>query len=333
VTLVSVGTCTLNADVATSTNYLAATRVVQSFTISSVTVTLNANGGTGTTANLVISSPSGANLTANAYKKNGFAFGTWNTIAAGGGTSYTNSQLVTFAADTTLYAQWLGSTYTITFDKNYTGSTSTTGTYVSNGTVTLPTAPVRSGYTFNGWATAASGGTILGSSGNVSAMTSSGLIANYSIGDSTSYNGSGTAITDIASQLNTGVTGSLNGTIYNAPSYAAGPPSYLNVVGTSTQYVYSGNLSSRIVDTKYSFFVWVYPTANDGSIVDERGQLDADGWQDTQMQLIGGKPWFGLWNNAMTSVQSNTTLTLNQWYYMGMTYDGTTLRGLSLIHI
>ena len=141
----------------------------------------------------------------------------------------------------------------------------------------------------------------MGSSGSVSAMTSNGLIANYSIGDSTSYNGSGTAITDIASQLNSGVTGSLDGTTYFSPTYNSGPPSYLNLVGTSTQYIYSGNLTSRIVDTKYSFFTWVYPTATDGSIVDERGQLNNDGWQDTQMQLIGGKPWFGLWNNGNRS--------------------------------
>jgi uncharacterized repeat protein (TIGR02543 family) len=328
VTLVGLGACTLTADVATSTNYLAATTVTQTFTVSSVTVTLNANGGTGTTANLVISSASGANLTANAYKKNGFAFGTWNTIAAGGGTSYTNGQLVNFAADTTLYAQWVGSTYTVTFDKNYTGSTSTTGTYVSNGTVTLPTAPVRSGYTFNGWATASSGGTNVGSSGNVSAMTSSGLILNYSIGDSTSYNGSGTAITDIASQLNTGVTGSLDGTTYSSPAYTVGPPANLNIVGTSSQYIYSGNMMPRLVSgsVKYSFFTWVYPTANDGSIVDERGQVGG-GWQDTQMQMVGGKPRFGIWTGSQTEVTSANALALNQWYYMGITYDGSTLRG------
>jgi uncharacterized protein (TIGR02145 family)/uncharacterized repeat protein (TIGR02543 family) len=51
-------------------------------------------------------------------------------------------------------------TYTITFDYNYSGSTNTTATTGTGGKLaSLPTPPTRSRYTFSGWYTAASGGT------------------------------------------------------------------------------------------------------------------------------------------------------------------------------
>lgn len=98
----------------------------------SSTVTYNANGGSVSPAS------------ATAYHTYSYSFSVWNTLSNGSGTSYNPGANYTTNAAATLYAQW-GVTY-------------------NNGSVTLPT-PSRSGYTFNGWYTAASGGTKVGNAG------------------------------------------------------------------------------------------------------------------------------------------------------------------------
>ncbi|MBO5360406.1 MAG: InlB B-repeat-containing protein [Clostridia bacterium] len=85
----------------------------------SYTVTYNANGG----------SVSPSSKTVNCTFKN------WNTAQNGSGTSYSSGASYTANSGATLYAQWTNPTYG-----------------------TLPT-PTRTGYTFDGWYTAASGGT------------------------------------------------------------------------------------------------------------------------------------------------------------------------------
>src|ERR1700691_6240375 len=71
--------------------------------VTSYTVTFNANGGTGTMANETASAPT--NLTANALSRRAYSSTGWNTVAAGGATSYTNDASYPFTASTTLYAQ------------------------------------------------------------------------------------------------------------------------------------------------------------------------------------------------------------------------------------
>lgn len=89
--------------------------------------------------------------------RTGYTFNGWFT-AESGGTKITTSY--EFAKDTTVYAQWTANKYTVSFNINYTGGTnpaSLTVTYDSlYGTLPMPT---RTGYTFLGWYTSASGGT------------------------------------------------------------------------------------------------------------------------------------------------------------------------------
>lgn len=96
------------------------------------TVTYNANGGSVGTAS------------ATATKTTTYPFSKWNTAANGSGTNYAAGASYTANANATMYAQW-------------TSSASTTS-------VTLPT-PSLTGYAFNGWYTAASGGTKIGNAG------------------------------------------------------------------------------------------------------------------------------------------------------------------------
>lgn len=70
----------------------------------SYTITFDANGGTGTMANQTITGT--ANLTANAYTREGYTFTGWNTVDDGSGQSYSDGASITPDESITLYAQW-----------------------------------------------------------------------------------------------------------------------------------------------------------------------------------------------------------------------------------
>ena len=110
----------------------------------SYTVTYNANSGSVSPAS------------ASAARTTSYTFNNWNTASGGGGTSYASGGTYSTNAAATLYAQWNSSTTTAA--------------------VTLPT-PTRSGYTCNGWYTAASGGTKAANAG--ASYTPTGNITLY----------------------------------------------------------------------------------------------------------------------------------------------------------
>jgi uncharacterized repeat protein (TIGR02543 family) len=93
--------------------------------------------------------------------KSGYTFGGWFTAVNGGGTEFTASTSVT--ASITVYAKWTANetpgTFTVTFSagEGVTDPAPTTG-IASGTTITLPTAPTKSGHTFGGWFTAVNGG-------------------------------------------------------------------------------------------------------------------------------------------------------------------------------
>lgn len=91
-------------------------------------------------------------------KKEHYDFKGWFT-AIDGGTEVTSDKAVVALANETLYARWSPKTFTVTFNANG-GNVSQTSKTVTYGVAigALPT-PARDYYTFNGWFTAASGGT------------------------------------------------------------------------------------------------------------------------------------------------------------------------------
>ncbi|MBR3671594.1 MAG: leucine-rich repeat protein [Spirochaetia bacterium] len=89
-----------------------------------------------------------------ALTKGGFYFGGWNTKSDGTGTSFNINTPVT--GDITVYAIWLNNpTYTVTFDSQgaTTAANPSSKQVVSPATTvdSLPTPPLRTGYTFGGW--------------------------------------------------------------------------------------------------------------------------------------------------------------------------------------
>lgn len=101
--------------------------------------------------------------------RSGYLFDGWFYERTGGGELHTYD---TISKDTTVYAHWtLDKDYTVTFNANG-GKVSPATRVVKNGRQvgSLPT-PTRSGYYFDGWYTAASGGTKVDSSYLISKNT------------------------------------------------------------------------------------------------------------------------------------------------------------------
>jgi uncharacterized repeat protein (TIGR02543 family) len=123
------------------------------------TVTFNANTGTGSMSDESYTSGVAKALSANGFTAPaGATFNGWNTAANGSGTAYGAGASITIYASVTLYAQW-NSTVTLNF--NSEGGSAVSSESGQNGSrVTLPGAPTYSGNTFNGWFSAASGGTL-----------------------------------------------------------------------------------------------------------------------------------------------------------------------------
>ena len=76
--------------------------------ITFVTVTFDANGGTGEMRpqQYVVGSPQVLRSNEFTYDTEGYVFVCWNTMPDGSGTSYLDGQIITVTSDITLYAQW-----------------------------------------------------------------------------------------------------------------------------------------------------------------------------------------------------------------------------------
>jgi uncharacterized repeat protein (TIGR02543 family) len=99
-------------------------------------------------------SPSVAtDLRANAFRQTGYAFASWNTEVDGSGTSYLDEEAVTITEDLTLYAQWLGVSYTVSYDYNGAdgGDGQATDAFTTGEAAVDLAVPTRTGYTFDGW--------------------------------------------------------------------------------------------------------------------------------------------------------------------------------------
>ena len=125
--------------------------------LNSFTVTFDANGGTTSTASkIVYYGQKFGELPV--PERQYYTFDGWFT-EKDGGTKITADTNVTALSDITLYAHWTLNSFVVTFNANG-GScgTSTIRGYCGKSLGSLPTA-TRDHYTFNGWFTAASGGT------------------------------------------------------------------------------------------------------------------------------------------------------------------------------
>ncbi len=143
------------------------------------TVTFNANGGTTSTASKKVTYDStyGTLPTPSAYSKTGYivTFNGWYT-AKTGGTHVTASTTVKITGNQTLYAHWIETpiTYTIVYNGNgYTNGSTASSTHTYNSAKTLTANGFgKTGYTFIGWATSATGAVVYSNQQSVTNLSS-----------------------------------------------------------------------------------------------------------------------------------------------------------------
>ena len=94
--------------------------------------------------------------------RTGYSFVGWSTAPASGGTSYAVGDTYSANAALALYASWTVATYSVTYDANHATSGTPPATQIKTYNVSLTLATnlgslARTGYTFQGWNTAADG--------------------------------------------------------------------------------------------------------------------------------------------------------------------------------
>jgi len=129
------------------------------------TVTFNPNGGTCSTQSIsVVYDKTYGELPK--PTRTGYTFAGWYT-AANGGTEIKSDTVVKVTEEQTLHARWTANTYKVTLDANEgTVSPSSVNVTYAGTYANLPT-PTRTGYNFNGWYTAKSGGSKVNKSDTV----------------------------------------------------------------------------------------------------------------------------------------------------------------------
>ena len=341
VTMVAVGTCTLNANVASSTNYNAATQVVQTFVISAVTVTFNSNYGTPTTVTQSMTSPSSTALTSNPFIRSGYTLSAWATLSNGTGTTYTNAQSVLLPSDVTLYAQWTANTNNVTF--NSKGGTAVSGTTYVSGTAlpAAPTAPTKPNVTFLGWA-ATDGGPVISwpytppVAGDITLyarwnpMPTSSLVINLDGSDTTSLVGTGTTFTSFTSIApgSSAITSSASGNI----TIERGTNSLNLPVGSTGSYVQYAANNPAAAGGAITVESWIrcdaYRAGTGWNII------ASDWFSDTVGGAVNSNTWhFGINNDKLnvyvngsyslfgTKTWSTSDCAANTWNLVAFTID------------
>lgn len=116
------------------------------------TVTFNANGGSVDTTSKTVVYGSTYGTLPTPTRPN-YTFNGWYT-ASTGGTNVTSSTKYTTNGNSTLYAQWSASTFTVSYNANNGTGAPSSQTKQYGVTLTLSSIiPSRSGYTFKGWGT------------------------------------------------------------------------------------------------------------------------------------------------------------------------------------
>lgn len=126
------------------------------------TVTYNANGGSVSPSSNTVNA--GSSVTFPTPSRSGYTFAGWYTVSSGGTFLGIGGSTYTPTASITIYAQWNVILYTVTYNGNG-GSTPGSVSINAGSSTTLPNS-TRANYTLNGWYTAPTGGTYVGTNGN-----------------------------------------------------------------------------------------------------------------------------------------------------------------------
>ena len=200
------GTGTTYSNGATYDFTLGSTLLYAQWTPATYAVNFVADGGT--TSATSGSATGGSSLVLPTASEPGYVFNGWYTAAQGGSLVGQGGTSFTPTSSTTLYAQWASSSYAVNFAANGGTASSTSASFTTGASpLVLPTAS-EPGYVFNGWYTAAQGGSLVGQGGASFTPTSSTtLYAQWSAATSqVSFEANGGAVSVPSSSYTTGST-------------------------------------------------------------------------------------------------------------------------------
>lgn len=130
------------------------------WTLSTVTISYNANGGSGAPAAQTKQPSATISLQTGTPTRTSYIFKNWNTAANGSGTTYTPGQSYS-GGNVTLYAQWTPFTHTVAYDANGGSGAPASQTKTAGTTLKLQAGkPTRDGYNFKGWGTSTTDTTV-----------------------------------------------------------------------------------------------------------------------------------------------------------------------------
>jgi large repetitive protein len=152
---------------------------------------------------------------------------------------------------------------------------------------------------------------------NLVPIVTQNLLLHYNTLNTSSYNGSGTTITDISGN-------GRNGTITGSPTWTN---NYFTFVD---DYITTPNLSSLITSANetHSVELWVYPT-NSGVLVQYNNTTSPNAsYHHSAIEIVGGNLEVGLWNGSGLSSTGNIgAVSFNQWHQLVLTYNGSVCKG------
>lgn len=268
------------------------------WTAKTYTVTYDVNGGNAlstTTKTVTYDSTYGTLATPT---RTGYTFDGWYT-AASGGTKITSSTKVSITAAQTLYAHWTANTYTVTFNANDGGTPNPASKSVTYDSTygTLATIS-RTNYTFDGWYTAASGGTKITSSTKVSITTNQTLYAHWTLNTFTvTFNANGGNTPNPTSKSVT--QGSTYGTLATC---------------TRTGYTLKGWYTAASGGTKITSSTTVNLTANQ--------TLYAQWTANTYTVAYNANGGTGTMSNSSHTYDTSSKLTANSFTKFGYSFKG-----------
>lgn len=156
--------------------------------VSKFQVSFNANGGNSTPSDILYAAGNSITLPG-AISRSGYVFSGWNdgsnTYSAGG--SYSPPTSGGSATTATLSAVWTAATYTLYYDANGGSVSPSSKSVTYNSSYGTLATPSRTGYTFNGWFTASSGGSQVTSSTTYSSTSNTTIYAQWSVNSYTLY--------------------------------------------------------------------------------------------------------------------------------------------------
>ena len=143
-------------------------------------------------------------------------------------------------------------------------------------------------------------------------IVTNGLVLCLDAADRKSYSGSGTAWTDLSGNNRTGV-------LTNGPTFNSSNGGSVVFDGSNDCVVIDSN-ASILSTTAYTKIAWFYATsfATSNNIVSSGGTGQHALWLAGSNKLYSGHN--GAWT---TTVASNTTLSLNTWYFGAVTFNTT----------